>query len=498
MLTLSSKLLKTHLSRALVARSGLLLRSFSNHHHNPIDIEDARFIDHSSDAIKFDFHDCIACGFCIAACEEQADVLTFQEVSGLGEIPRTISGEYLADTNCIECGQCANVCPVDCITEVDHLTRVENAMADPDKIVVLQAAPSTRVAIAELFGVRPGEIATEKMVDACKKAGFKFVFDTNFAADLTIQEEVKEFLERFNDPDSVLPMFTSCCPGWINLIEQKYPELIPHLSTCRSPMMMLGPVIKTFWANKMNYDPSRIYSVALMPCTAKKGESDREEMFMEDGSRCIDAVLTTRELAKLLKNKGIHTWNELGGSKFDSTLGESTGGGAIFGVSGGVMEAALREVWQQLTKKPLNDLEMDVFFHDVRGIDEHVKVFELDLKAYGVPRVVRGAVVHGANHASNLLRSLKDGEDKYGRLDFIEVMACPGGCISGGGQPKHQGEQAPSRRFKAIYKIDRESSNRYSGANMELSKLYKEFLDKDEHLRHELLHTSYSPKPTKD
>eukprot|EP01029_Cantina_marsupialis_P000010 TRINITY_DN0_c1_g3_i1.p1 TRINITY_DN0_c1_g3~~TRINITY_DN0_c1_g3_i1.p1 ORF type:complete len:345 (-),score=129.14 TRINITY_DN0_c1_g3_i1:246-1226(-) len=319
------------------------------------------------------------------------------------------------------------------------------------------------------------------MVSAAKQAGFNYVFDTNFAADLTIMEEAHEFIDRVTN-GGVLPMFTSCCPGWVNLVEKRHTELMPNLSSCRSPMMMEGSVIKSYWAEKNGVNLEDIYTVALMPCTAKKDEITREQMFNEVGPS-VDNVLTTREFAKVLKNRGID-WESLSDEgAFDNSLGESSGAGVIFASSGGVMEAALRSAYEVISGEELPDINIEA----ARGI-EGVKQFTVPIK----DMEVKCAVISGASNADEFMQKVIAKEDGYDQFHFVEVMACPGGCINGGGQPRGAGEAGVKARLESIYSIDADSPVRKSHQNVEVQELYNAFLEKpNSHKAHELLHTSY-------
>jgi iron-only hydrogenase group A len=354
-------------------------------------------------------------------------------------------------------------------------------IANPQKVVVLQTAPACRVAIAEPFGIAPGAISTGKLVAAAKKSGFKYCFDTNFTADLTIMEEGHELIERVHK-GGPFPMFTSCCPGWVNLMEKKYPQLAKNLSSCRSPMMMLGPIIKTYWAQKMKINPDDIYQVALMPCTAKKDEIERPQMW-RDGKKDVDAVLTTRELAALFKQQGIQ-WDQLKDTEYDDPLGESTGAAALFGVTGGVMEAALRTAYEVVVKKPLPK----IVFEACRGL-AGVKEATIDLE--GLPLKI--AIVNGLANTQTLIDSILKGDAPA--YHFIEVMCCPSGCIGGGGQPISEDEDVIVKRMEAIYTIDERSTIRKSHENPSITRIYQEFFEHPlSHRSHELLHTHYTDR----
>lgn len=431
---------------------------------------------------------CILCGRCIAACKKH------QGLGILGYMNRgfktkvgPVYDKSLADVDCMQCGQCINVCPVGALHEKEEVHDVIDALNDPNKYVVVQTAPAVRAALGEEFGMPIGTRVTGKMVHALKLVGFDKVYDTNFGADLTIMEEGYEFLDRLSH-DGVLPMITSCSPGWINYAEHEFPDLLDHLSTCKSPHMMLGAMIKSYFAKINNLDPKNIYVVSIMPCTAKKGEKIRPENKV-DQLQDVDAVLTTRELAKLIKMFGIN-FKDLKDDDFDQDLfGEYTGAGVIFGASGGVMEAALRTVVDVVTGEDLNQIE----YHQVRG--------EVGLKEASLQigdQTINVAVVHSMAMAKPLLEDIRNGTSKY---HFIEIMGCPGGCVNGGGQPyinaltRNSGFDYKSARAKALYDEDIHLPVRKSHKNSQIQKLYKDFLGKpNSEKAHHLLHTKYTKK----
>ena len=390
--------------------------------------------------------------------------------------------EDLADAPCVACGQCVAVCPTGALHEREEIDNVREAISDPDKVVVVAAAPAVRAAIGEEFGYPIGTNTEGKMFTAMRMLGFDKVFDVNFGADLTIMEEATELLERVKE-GGVLPMFTSCSPGWIRYIEYYYPELIPNLSSCKSPMQMFGATVKTYWAQKEGIDPANIYVVGIMPCTAKKFEKTRDEE-SASGYPDVDAILTTRELAKMIRTSGI-LYTELPDSSFDDPLGEFTGAGVIFGATGGVMEAALRTAAETITGKPLDNIE----FKEVRGI-EGIKEAEYDLNG----TKVKVAVASGLTNAKQLCDKIKSGECDY---TFVEVMCCPGGCVNGGGQPiqsayTRRQVDLRSARAKALYDEDAAATIRKSHENAAVQKLYKEFFhEPGSHKAHEILHTRY-------
>ena len=434
--------------------------------------------DESSPSIVRDPSKCVLCGRCVLACS------VVQHVGAIGFAHRGIEttvepafGDDLASTKCVVCGQCTLVCPVGAITVKDDTDAVFEALSDESKHVVVQVAPAVRAALGEEFGLPAGTDVTYQMVGALRQLGFDAVFDTQFSADLTIVEEGHELIERLNN-GGPLPLITSCSPGWINYMENFHPSLQDHVSSCKSPQQMMGAVIKTYYANKAGVDPAEIVSVSVMPCTAKKYEAKRPEM-QSSGYRDVDFVLTTRELAVMLKQAGIDLRN-VHHRDFDHPLGESTGAGEIFGVTGGVMEAALRSVAFALAKRPLEGLELE----PVRGFDG---LREAELEVAG--RKLRVAVAHGLANAEELLRRIESGEKEY---HFVEIMACPGGCIAGGGQPFSQDPEIRHRRASVLYAGDRSKGLRMSHENPAVKQLYREFLGvPGSRVAHELLHTTY-------
>ena len=421
---------------------------------------------------------CIKCGRCIRACKDVQGIEALNFVGRSDSI--TVTTAYntaLENTDCILCGQCSLVCPTGAITEKDDTRRVLDALQDPAKHVIVQVAPAVRVSLGDEFHLPPGDIVTGQMVAALKRLGFDRVFDTNFGADLTIMEEGHEFLERL-ETGGTLPMMTSCSPGWVNFMEKHYGDFIDHLSTAKSPMQIFGAVAKTYYAEKAGIPAKDIVTVSIMPCTAKKFEAARPEMG-RDGLQDVDIVITTRELAKLIHYVGI-TFHDLPEEDFDSPLGTCSGAGAIFGTTGGVMEAALRTVCEKATGKELPSLD----FLSVRGM-EGIKEATVDLGS----RKVRVAVAHTLKNAKIIMEDVKAGKSPY---DFIEIMACPGGCQGGGGQPLNTTNARRQERMKALYEIDRNLPVRKSHENPEVIKIYKEFLGAPlVGKAHELLHTHY-------
>ncbi|MDJ0305554.1 NADH-dependent [FeFe] hydrogenase, group A6 [Dehalobacter sp.] len=436
------------------------------------------FQDFSTPSLVRNPDKCIKCGRCAEACHYIQNVGILYSHNRSTEI--SISPEYgkqLADVACVLCGQCALVCPVGAIHERDDTDRVWEALADPQKHVVVQVAPAVRVSLAEEFGFPSGEIATGKLVSALRSLGFDRVFDTDFSADLTIMEEGHELLDRIAN-GGVLPMITSCSPGWIKYMEHYYPELIPHLSTCKSPQQMFGALAKTYYAQTSGLEAKDIIVVSVMPCTAKKFEAERPEM-NASGSQDVDIVLTTRELGRMLQHEGID-FRMLPEAEFDSPLGISTGAAAIFGATGGVMEAALRTVYEVVTGRTLTDLN----FTAVRGM-AGVKEASVDLAG----TEVKAGIAHGLANAKKILEMIKAGQADY---TFIEVMCCPGGCIGGGGQPYGTTNEIRASRIQALYQVDENMPLRKSHENPAVQELYQDFLLAPlGELSHKLLHTQY-------
>lgn len=447
-------------------------------------------VDRLSPSIYRDTSKCILCGRCVERCKNAhgLGILGFEK-RGFNTIVAPAENRSFAKSPCILCGQCVTVCPTGALMEVSEIAKVDEAFAK-GKYVVVQTAPAVRAAIGEEFGDKIGTLSTGKMVAALRRLGFKKVFDTNFGADLTIMEEATELLGRIKE-NGVLPMITSCSPGWINYCEYNYADLIPHLSSCKSPHEMFGAILKTYYAEKNGIDPKDMFVVSVMPCTAKKYEAQREEL-KTDGLADVDAVLTTRELGRLIRRAGI-MWNRLPEEEFDNdVVGEYSGAGVIFGASGGVMEAALRTAAKKLTGKELDDPEIT----GVRGLDG---IKEATYNLGGAE--VRVAVAHGMKNAKVLLDEIRAGKSPY---QFIEIMGCPGGCVAGGGQPYVKPCFLPNedddildtykaKRASALYKEDRMKKNRLSHENKQIIELYDNFLgEPNSHKAHELLHTSYN------
>lgn len=432
-------------------------------------------------SIVLDMNKCVKCGRCIEACNEIQSVGAINTGQRSDEYQISTAFEQdLADSPCVSCGQCTAVCPVGALTEKDDTYKVWQALDNPDLHVVVQVAPAVRVAFGDEFGMECGTVSTDQIVAALRRLGFAKVFDTGFTADLTIWEESSELLERLQN-GGVLPMFTSCSPGWINFIEKIYPEFIPNLSTCKSPQQMFGALAKTYYAEKEGIPPEKIFVVSVMPCTAKKYESERPEM-NDSGFRDVDVVLTTRELARMVRQAGINI-SALSAEEFDHPLGISTGAAVIFGATGGVMEAALRNVYESVTGGKLDNVN----FQAVRGL-KGFKEAEVDLNGIKI----KVAVVNGLKNARILLEKIKRGECGY---HFIEIMACPGGCVGGGGQPYRTTMQIKKCRLESIYEIDRNMTIRKPQQNTAVAQLYRNFLGGPlGHKSHELLHTRYVSK----
>lgn len=432
--------------------------------------------DRSSYSIIREPNKCITCGRCIRKCEEVQGIGIFTMANrGPATIVTTFEDKGMGNVECTNCGQCIHSCPTGALHEVYHYENVWDVLNDPSKHVVVQTAPAVRVAISEPFGAEPGAVATGQMVAALRRLGFDRVFDTNFTADLTIMEEGTELIERINN-GGVLPLLTSCSPGWIKFIEHFYPDLLPNISSCKSPQQMFGAVAKTYYAEKNNIPLEDVVVVSVMPCTAKKFEARRPEM---EGD--VDFVLTTRELARMIKTAGIDML-VLEEEEYDNLMGVSSGAADIFGATGGVMEAALRTAYELITGEELEKLDFEM----VRGL-EGIKVAEIDINGLKV----KGGVAHGLGNVRKLMDRIKSGEEFH----FIELMACPGGCLGGGGQPIPTNEETRTRRMKAIYEIDKGKKMRKSHENSYVQKLYDDYLGKPgSHRAHELLHTSYTAR----
>ena len=456
-------------------------------------VEETRFegsninypMDQLSPSLVRDPNKCILCRRCLAVCRN------VQKIGAIGAVDRGFKTQIapsfnksIVDTNCVYCGQCINACPVGALIEKDDTQKVWDAISDPEKIVVVQPAPAVRVALGEEFGMPIGTRVTGKMTQALKRLGFDKIFDTDFAADLTIMEEANELLERIKN-NGPLPMFTSCSPGWIKYCEHNFPELLPNLSSCKSPMQMEGAIIKTYWAEKAGVDPSKIVTVAVMPCTSKKFETSRPEMEL-GGLRTVDISITTRELARMIKSAGIQFAQLPDEEVFDELVAESTGAAPIFGATGGVMEAALRTAADVLEGRSVENVE----YKALRGI-EGIKEAEVTLGGVNL----KVAIANSTGAAKELITRIKNGDASYA---FVEVMACPGGCVNGGGQPivsasKRMDVDPRVARAAGLYAEDEAKTIRKSHENPDIKKIYDEYLgNPGSEKAHHLLHTHYT------
>ncbi len=466
-------------------------------------VKEARFVrtkkeepcDLTSPSIMRDPNKCILCGRCVAVCANVQTVYAIDIAKrGIKSKVSTYMEKGLGNVACTNCGQCALVCPTGAIVERDDTDKVFEEILNPDKVVIVQTAPAIRIGIGEAMGMNPGSLVTGQMVAGLRRLGFDKVFDTQFTADLTIMEEGHELLRRIKH-NGTLPMITSCSPGWIKFAEHFFPKSLDHLSTCKSPQQMFGSVAKTFYAAKTGIDPRKMIVVSIMPCTAKKYEAKRPEMMsafeywkdkrgwsQDDAFYDVDYVLTTRELARMFKESGVR-FASLPPENFDSPLGESTGAAVIFGATGGVMEAALRTVYEVVTGSPLADIN----FTPARGM-EGIKEAEVDMDGLKI----KVAVAHTLKNARVLLEQIEQGKSPYA---FIEIMTCPGGCLGGGGQPIPTTWDIRMKRADSIYKEDAGKPIRKSHENPEIAALYKEFLKEPlGHLSHMLLHTTYQQR----
>ncbi len=443
-------------------------------------------IDDKSPSIVRDFSKCILCRRCIATCKNVQNIGAIDSINrGFESCVSTVGNKSLNDVNCTNCGQCIQSCPTGALHEKETYDEVLLKLKDPDTYVIAQTAPAVRVALGEEFGMDIGTNVTGKMITAIKRLGFDKVFDTNTGADFTIVEESNEFIERLKSNEN-LPMITSCSPGWIKYIEMNYPELLPHLSTCKSPHQMFGALIKTYFAKKEGIDPKNIYVVSIMPCVAKKFEAKRNEM-KNNGLYDVDNVITTRELARMIKQANIK-FEKLPDSIFDNPMGEATGAAAIFGTTGGVMEAALRTAQDILTGKDLEKIN----FEQIRG-EKGIKRATINIDKKDINIVATS----GLANAKTILEEIKSGKADY---QFVEIMACPGGCVMGGGQPIKNSKirsEVDIRKLRAdcLYSIDEKSTIRKSHENPILKKIYEEYLEEPGGYRsHKLLHTYYQER----
>ncbi|MEI7943098.1 MAG: NADH-dependent [FeFe] hydrogenase, group A6 [Candidatus Riflemargulisbacteria bacterium] len=466
-----------------------LSKEFGIREQNFTPILKAKSIDKSTTSLILDRQKCISCGRCVQVCQDVQAVWALEFIGRGFTMNIAPAGDLqLNESPCVKCGQCSAHCPVGAIVEKDEVDKVLEGLQDKTKHAVVQFAPAVRVAFGEGFAHESGEIVTNKLYSLLRKFGFKAVFDTNFSADLTIMEEGSEFVDKFvNDPGS-LPLITSCCPGWVDYLEKYYPEMIPHFSTAKSPQQMLSALAKTYYAEKNGIDPKDIFMVSVMPCTAKKYEISRDSNMSASGIQDTDVVLTTRELVRMTKSSGI-IFETLPEGKADTILGEYSGAGTIFGVTGGVMEAAIRSAYYLITKEELGDVEIT----PVRGL-AGVKEAEIDIKG----TKIRVAVAHGLNNVREVMNKVKEAKEKGEETPwhFIEVMACLGGCIGGGGQPYGVTNTIRNKRTEGIYTDDKKSKARCSHQNPMVQKLYEEFLEyPNSHKAHELLHTNYKHRP---
>jgi NADH-quinone oxidoreductase subunit G len=467
--------------QALAADFGLRMESFPN-------ITPDIPVDNSTGTIVMDAEKCISCGRCVNVCQnlQQVYALCFTERGFSTRI--TAAGVNLGESPCVGCGQCAAHCPTGALFEFDETAAVWDLLRDPDVVSVVQIAPAVRVALGDAFGFRPGTNVTGKIYSALRRMGFRHVFDTNFGADVTIMEEATELLERLLKGKGKLPLITSCCPAWVDYLEKMHGDLVDHFSTCKSPHAIVGALTKTYFAHRSGIDPSTLKVVSIMPCTAKKWEIRRDDTMRSSGFDDIDVSITTRELARMIKQAGID-FASLPDDTADSILGDYTGAGTIFGVTGGVMEAALRTAAEFATGTPLAKIE----FESVRGL-QGVKESVVNIGGHEL----RLAVAHGLGHVGTVLQRVREAlaagtETPY---HFIEVMACPGGCVGGGGQPYGITDAVREARGKGLYGDDERCTLRCSHENPEVQILYKEFLTAPlSHRAHELLHTRYTPRP---
>lgn len=439
-------------------------------------------IDSSSNSIFRNPNKCVMCRRCETMCNEVQTVGTLSGLNrGFNAIVAPAFNIPLGESSCTFCGQCVAVCPTGALVEIDATQKVFDAIRNPKKHVVVQVAPAIRVALGELFNMEPGKVTTGKLVTALRKLGFDVIFDTDFSADLTVIEEASELVDRIKN-NKTLPMLTSCCPAWVRFIEMNFPEMLDIPSTCKSPQIMMGTMVKTYYSNKTGIPAKDIVMVSIMPCTAKKAEAARDELGTKE-LRDVDYVLSTRELGRMIKLFGID-FNNLEEGKFDNLMGQSSGAGTIFGTTGGVIEAAVRTAGEWLSGQSLGKIE----FQELRGLkgirEAEINIGDLNLKI---------GIAHGLGNARKLLEGIKSKKYKF---DAIEIMACPGGCIGGGGQPYHHGHsEILLKRQEALYEIDRNKKIRKAHENPMIKEIYETYLGKPYGERaHELLHTRYVPR----
>ncbi len=498
----------THTPQVMEARKMVLDLTLSNHHRDCLtcirsgncelqalaikyNVQDVKYdgekvnheIDDKSPALVRDFKKCILCRRCVSTCKKVQDIGAIDCTGrGFESCISTVDNISLKDSNCVYCGQCIESCPTGALHEKVDIDKVWDKIYDPDTITIAQTAPAVRAGLSEEFETPIGENSEGKMVTALKRIGFDKVFDTNTGADFTIMEEANEFIDRVKK-NEILPMITSCCPAWVRFAEKNFPDQLSHLSSCKSPHQMFGAIIKSYYAKKFNIDPKKIFLVSVMPCVAKKYEATRPEM-EQDGIRDVDCVITTRELARMIKQKDLD-FNSLEDSKFDDPMGEATGAGAIFGTTGGVMEAALRTAADILEGTDLKEIE----YKQIRG-EKGIKEANLNIAG----KELNIAVVSGLKNARKVMNEVKEGKSKY---NFIEIMACPGGCVMGGGQPIKSSKirsttDVRKLRANTLYSIDEKLSIRKSHQNPTLIKIYKEFFKSPgSEKAHKYLHTNY-------